>query len=72
VWPGGLCGLAATAGYGISGLASPSLAVRLSGGIATLLLPALIAALPPVLVAIRLLHTARRPARPGHSGIAPG
>jgi hypothetical protein len=63
VWPGGLCGLAATAGYGISGLASPSLAVRLSGGIA---------ALPAVLVAVRLLHTARRPARPGHSGIAPG
>jgi|HubBroStandDraft_5_1064220.scaffolds.fasta_scaffold03288_5 hypothetical protein len=74
VWPGGLGGLAWITVHGFLGEfgpSGPSLAFVQSGGLHTLVLPALIAALPPVLVAIRLLHTARRPAVRGRGRIAP-
>jgi hypothetical protein len=73
VWPGGLCGLAVLCLYGLLGTLSASLPFLQSGGIAPLVLPAIIATLPPVIVAIRLLHTARRPVRhPVAAGISLG
>jgi hypothetical protein len=65
IWPGGLAGLAWL------GLAA-GLSSRGPAPIAwqTVIAPAVILGIPPVLVAIRLLHTARRPARrrlPGRS-----
>jgi hypothetical protein len=54
IWPGGLAGLAGVLFVGIAAPAG-------GGGLAAVAILAVVAGVPPVLVAVRMLHTARRP-----------
>jgi hypothetical protein len=62
VWPGGLLAFAATAWLKLASYHNPG--VLLGGdNFYTVVILGVIAAVPPVVVAVRLLHSARRPAR---------
>lgn len=67
VWPGGLAGVGAAFWVGLADVPSAP-----DAGLAVIFLVvlAVVAAVPPVLVAVRLLHTARRPVRTRYLGTA--